>query len=540
MRAIELLVEDYKTTAARFATQGGSQQDITARIQRYRELLARNQIRDANQKQIDWWAKQGWAAFDAFVKGFEGHVTATQVKRRKLVGDSIILRETNDWLVVIPLDKEASCFHGKNSDWCVTKPQHPYWEEYFHDSKVVLVYILGKNGQGMWALAGRPDGEIEIFNQKDDTITDEELKSKTGFSAEAVMAEAMARYGKRIEKAQIGPAAAVEEWLKSDGNTRTAEIERDVVRANNPALAVRYMHRIAKAHGAQSWPENLMKLAFTMYVPSDQPDDVEDDDWEDPRDEMRLRWGRVAKEVLALSSTVPASVEDIIIRYQPDLAQFVKNPSHDFIQRIALRSKQAFETFYGKGLLDEKTIIKALSSNPYRLSVIKDPTEEMKLAAINGSMYASVTPEILKLIDNPSEEVQMAAVMRYPDSIMVIKNPSKKVILKMLEREPNMLSRLDPKDVDEEVLRKAFATSWVSAQYLPRDKDQNRISIPPKAQMELARSFFKKYLSYGDGPETKGHRTSMLKYNYSTVDDLLTDDRAKRFFAALRKKYERD
>lgn len=539
MKAIELLVEDYKTTAARFATQGGSQQDITARIQRYRELLARNQIRDANQKQIDWWAKQGWEAFDAFVKGFEGHVTATQVKRRKLVGDSIILKETNDWLVVIPLDKEASCFHGKNSDWCVTKPQHPYWEEYFHDSKIVLIYILGKNGQGMWALAGHPDGEIEIFNQRDDKITNEELKAKTGFSADAVMNDAMARYGKRIQKAQVGPAAAVEAWLNGQSDTRNAEIERDVIRSNDPELAIRYIHRVTKAHGAQSWPDRLMELAFTIYVPSDQPDDVEDDEWEDPRDALRYRWGKKIQEILELSTRIPPKVEEIILKNQPRLAKFMPSISPEFANKLALRVSDMFEYLYGKNLVSRDTMLAALKKWPTLLSKIKDPDLDMQKAAISGT-YGSATSEILRKMPEVDPEIQLLAIANNPDSIHSIKNPTKEAMIAAVEKNPNLIGSLAADKVDEDVLKTAFKKSWVSSQYLPKDKDNNPIPIPPGAQVELAKSFFRDYLKYGDSMQNSGYRTGMLKYHYPTVEKHMTTDRTKRFLAALRKKYEKD
>ena len=42
--------------------------------------------------------------------------------------------ENDDWLVVIPLDKDASCFHGKNSDWCTTKINQGNFEDYFYEN----------------------------------------------------------------------------------------------------------------------------------------------------------------------------------------------------------------------------------------------------------------------------------------------------------------------------------------------------------------------------------------------------------------------
>ena len=77
------------------------------------------------------------------VLGWEGHVTPTQSKSKRLVGDAVVLREDDRWLVVIPLDKEASCFHGRNTDWCTAKPRRTHWEEHFIDARTVLEQHYG-------------------------------------------------------------------------------------------------------------------------------------------------------------------------------------------------------------------------------------------------------------------------------------------------------------------------------------------------------------------------------------------------------------
>ena len=108
-----------------------------------------------------------------------------------------------------------------------------------------------------------------------------------------------------------------------------------------------------------------------------------------------------------------------------------------------------------------------------------------------------------------------------------------------VSKEPNLMGSLDPKLVDTDVLKAAFNKSWVSSQYLPKDSNLEPIKLPPSAQIELAKSFFKDYLSRNDQTD-RGHRISLLKYHYPVIDNMMTDPRAKNFLAALRKKYEKD
>lgn len=546
MRAREILAEDYRTAERKFIQQGGDPERVKQQIAAYRQLLARNQITDTNQRQIDRWAQAGWAEFNRFVHGFEGHVSATQVKRRKLVGNGIVLRETDDWFVVIPLDKESSCFHGKHTDWCVTKPEHQHWEDYFHDAKVILIYIIGKNGQGSYAVAGRLDQgpTLEIYDREDKQISSADLRSRTGFSADDLFRDAVTRHGDRISRAQVSPTENVENWLKAGGDQRDGTIEREVVRAGNPGLAMRYLHRVVSKHGAQDWPDRLLELAFTMYVPSEVPDDVEDeDDWEDPREVMRASYGRMAIEVLKSLKSVPASVQKIIGSHASQLAVLVPNPNLELRMRASLSGNQdVFLHFLNKGLLDEQMIVAAIRRHPYRIRHVKDQTEDMQMAAIGSYFGANVIDDIMRLLRNPSEKVLLKAIEISPYVIKNIENRTEDMALAIVKRQPNlvdMLGSTDPALLTARVLRAAFTKSWVSSQYLPGARDGKvTIDIPPVAQKALAASFWKDYTKYGREMVNRGYRTSMIKYHLPQIERLVTDPEARRFLGALRKRYE--
>jgi hypothetical protein len=90
-------------------------------------LCQRNQV-VGQERNIDYWRKQGIDAFAKFVGQKLTIPSKTEIKRSKIPGKHIDLVDNDQWQIVIPLDKESSCFHGKNTKWCTTKPNASYFE----------------------------------------------------------------------------------------------------------------------------------------------------------------------------------------------------------------------------------------------------------------------------------------------------------------------------------------------------------------------------------------------------------------------------
>ena len=140
MRIHEIINEGYKEAQSEF----GSVIDPTkalALINQYKVLCQRNQV-VGQERNIDYWRKQGVDAFAKFVQQKLTIPSKTEIKRSKIPGKHIDLVDNDQWQIVIPLDKEASCFHGKNTKWCTTKPNASYFEQYFYDNSVTLIYLL--------------------------------------------------------------------------------------------------------------------------------------------------------------------------------------------------------------------------------------------------------------------------------------------------------------------------------------------------------------------------------------------------------------
>ena len=203
---MELIVEGYREVEQKFIDGGGDVAAIKQAIVQFRDLVNRNQVK-GDERNIDWWGKNHtFGEFEQFLQQKSVDTSKSQLKKSKNAGRSVNLLETDDWLVVVPLDKDASCFHGKNSDWCTTKRDQGHYEEYFYDKGIILIYCLNKKNGGMWAIANYrhidipeedEDGEAvsheydlevleqnnwaELFDQKDNSISAEEFKQQTGF-----------------------------------------------------------------------------------------------------------------------------------------------------------------------------------------------------------------------------------------------------------------------------------------------------------------------------------------------------------------------
>lgn len=178
MRFLEFrIVEGYKEVTQKFAQEADPNQ-VTDIIAKYKDLVNRNQVQ-GNERNIDWWGKQGWQKFQKFVDAKSQQQSGTQQKKRADQGKSHTIDETPEWLIVVPLDKSASCFHGKDTDWCTTKPTANYFEQYFRDGNVTLIYFLQKQTGRKWAIAANEDGAAEYFDQQDQSLYQEDFDRQT-------------------------------------------------------------------------------------------------------------------------------------------------------------------------------------------------------------------------------------------------------------------------------------------------------------------------------------------------------------------------
>lgn len=292
----ELLVEGYREVEAKFVDAGADPQSVADAIAQYRDLVNRNQVK-GNERNIDWWGKNHtFQDFQQFLQQKSIDTSKTQLKKSRDTGRSVNLLETDQWLVVVPLDKDASCFHGKNSDWCTTKREHGYYEDYFYNRNIILIYCLNKQTGGMWAIASYrhidlpdPDDEdaeeseydlsaleangwAEYFDQKDNTLTQSQFNQQTGLDSEHLLNLSDKLMG-RDQPVQQRLAQRnqqlrqTKDTLARGTKQRDVDLERELIDLGDDASAYDYVVRLGQAGvDAGTLPIKLQYLAARNSV----------------------------------------------------------------------------------------------------------------------------------------------------------------------------------------------------------------------------------------------------------------------------------
>jgi len=104
--------------------------------------------------------------------------TKTQVKR-EVKSESVIVDETDDYLIVVPESHAASCFYGANTKWCTSAKTANYWKRYWKENAKIYI-IIDKRKNKKYAAAVYPNGKIECFDEQDNPIPIETIEKAIG------------------------------------------------------------------------------------------------------------------------------------------------------------------------------------------------------------------------------------------------------------------------------------------------------------------------------------------------------------------------
>ena len=233
-KEFQLIKEGYKEVTVKFNTASSDESEVKKYIMAYKDLVNRNQVQ-GDERNIDWWGKQGWKEFKKFVDAMSTRKSKSQKKKNRDVGKSITLEETDKWLIVVPLDKDASCFYGRGSSWCTASKSDNYFNQYFLDDEVTLIYFILKDNANKWAIAvGEDDGTLEgdapaeYYDINDNDGTEEEFIEQTGLDPQVYINMVNEDNGYKDSSAW----AAIENH-RDDNRSKIDDLERmieDVVR----------------------------------------------------------------------------------------------------------------------------------------------------------------------------------------------------------------------------------------------------------------------------------------------------------------------
>lgn len=283
--------EGFKEAEAEFS-QTADPIEVKNLITQYRQLNDRKQYQQP-ENNIDYWRKQGYEAFKKSVEAKSLEKSKTQIKRSKSSGKSVTLHEDDTWLIVVPIDKEASCFHGKNTDWCTTKPFASYFEQYVYDKSIILIYFLNTQTGAKWAIAAHSDTDkIELFDQQDKPITAEQFKQQTGF-------DPMEYRNRALSSPQVQTQAAAAREIYQAAMKRiqaarpfkqiNSQVEQDLMFVKNADLTIEYCTAVkGRWPEAEQWLRNSVDgaLLYATEVIGDRWPEGERAILNDPRATM--------------------------------------------------------------------------------------------------------------------------------------------------------------------------------------------------------------------------------------------------------------
>ena len=257
------IFEGYKEVTQKYITSGADPSKVKTAIDQYRELVNRNQVA-GDERNIDWWGKnKSFNEFSNFISSKDLNRTKTQLKRNKVQGEVITLRDDDEWTIVIPLDKDASCNYGSNTDWCTAKRERDYYEDYVAKG-VVLIYCINNQTKKKWAIATSfvVKNSSEFFDQHDTSLTSQQFATQTGLNPTQLISQA-SKYNTQIEKARqnvkykdklTNPKTAYE---YAENVIKGRWTEGEAVIASNPKYAYYYAKNVIKGR----WHEGEAVIA---------------------------------------------------------------------------------------------------------------------------------------------------------------------------------------------------------------------------------------------------------------------------------------
>lgn len=110
-------------------------------------------------------------ALETVLEPIKTEVEKANLTKQTIEEGIIKLYEDTDWLLVRPLNHDASCKYGAGTQWCTTQRDNT---DFFHNySKDLLIYLLHKKSNykfAFYAPGNDPEDGVEIYNPIDNDI----------------------------------------------------------------------------------------------------------------------------------------------------------------------------------------------------------------------------------------------------------------------------------------------------------------------------------------------------------------------------------
>ena len=157
-----------------YISNPGRQTHIVDVVKMFDQQVQRNLIK-GDESDINKYDLEG---ADKVAKKQSQEKTHGEVKREQK-SESIIVDETDDYLIVVPESHSASCFYGANTKWCTSGKTAEHWDSYWKEN-IKIYIIIDKKKNKKYAIAVGPNGAMEAFDEKDRKISLPSIEKQMG------------------------------------------------------------------------------------------------------------------------------------------------------------------------------------------------------------------------------------------------------------------------------------------------------------------------------------------------------------------------
>ena len=437
MQIKDLILEGYRDAVSQFR-QEANDRIVKTYIDAYRDLVQRNQV-SGQEKNIDYWRKQGWAKFRSFIDRVQAWPSKTQIKRAKLPDRVLELNVDPRWTVIMPLSSTASCHFGKGTKWCTSAVDDNRFDAYFYEQQLDLIYCI-KNTSGIkWAiLYDRDKNEFEFWNTINQQISQEDFTEQTGLNPNDIVVKIPRARLDQLRKSYDDFVKRVIGWAENpQSNT---DIENEIIQRGDRAAAVVYVAKLGQhLNGKVKVPERLAMLAVTDNKEKTSFKKLMSDInyYYHPLEHIANPSQAVEQAALKTDPMAAAHIAGIpddklenLVRRQPKVIAYVKNPSEK-LQLIAVTGNPDCVAYLPNA--SEKVRKTALMKNGRSIFWIANPTRRERAIAITNDASA------IDLIKNPSLDEQLMAVKQNVRALAYIPNPSYAVMITAIEKTPSAI-----------------------------------------------------------------------------------------------------
>lgn len=121
MAALKKIVEaDFTSVKKSFLNWGVDEGSVDSYFEKFKKLRDQNRIKDIKKRNIDFWSKQTWDDFKAFVIELELYTKSKSKSRKeaKQEGATLVYEDTN-WQIYKMLTAYGVHTYSKGTKWCI-------------------------------------------------------------------------------------------------------------------------------------------------------------------------------------------------------------------------------------------------------------------------------------------------------------------------------------------------------------------------------------------------------------------------------------